>query len=547
MATLNINGQRVTVDDSFLQLSPEQQEQTVNEIAQQMGAGEQTATTGWLDTAGDVLASGASGFARGSADLVGLPGTIADFAQGGLQAGLGGAYRLATGEWADPQSESGVERFFAGPSQEVQDALIGGGRNPLSGQAIRGYLSGATDGATDYQPETTAGEYARTIGEFLPGGLALRGPQTVMQGAARLGLVPALASETAGQVTKDTGFEPIARVAGALLGGVVGSRMGAAQQAAQPTAREIRNSAGYGDDFTEIMRGAHLTDDAYRGVVGNLWDDVKQAGTSHEVQQNFGRTLQNELNLVRQEGASLHSLERLRRALRSAGGGTLDTPNQAIAGRLIDKLDEAVEGLSATQVAQTPGTGRPVLDALKDARQAYRTGKKAQLIEDAIGRAQTQASGVENGLRIQFRKIMNNEKLRRNFSKAEQDAISQVANGNFSTNAMRWLGSFGLPVDQGRSALGALMGGGAGAAIGSAFGGPVGAAIGGPALMAAGTASRLGADAATRNAASIAEALVKAGPQGQAALQAQQAIGRTATRESLIRALLQSQAAAGMQ
>lgn len=37
MATLNINGQRVKVDDSFLQLSPEQQNATVDEIASQLG------------------------------------------------------------------------------------------------------------------------------------------------------------------------------------------------------------------------------------------------------------------------------------------------------------------------------------------------------------------------------------------------------------------------------------------------------------------------------------------------------------------------------
>lgn len=38
MATLNINGKRVKVDDSFLQLSPEQQQATVEEIAGQLGA-----------------------------------------------------------------------------------------------------------------------------------------------------------------------------------------------------------------------------------------------------------------------------------------------------------------------------------------------------------------------------------------------------------------------------------------------------------------------------------------------------------------------------
>src|SRR5690606_22029943 len=41
MATLTINGRSVTVDDSFRNLSPEQQEATVNEIAQSLGVGSQ--------------------------------------------------------------------------------------------------------------------------------------------------------------------------------------------------------------------------------------------------------------------------------------------------------------------------------------------------------------------------------------------------------------------------------------------------------------------------------------------------------------------------
>lgn len=495
---------------------------------------------GFSGSAGDVLASGASGIARGTAGLVGLPGTVGDLAKSGLSGLLGGGYRLATGEWADPYSESGVERFFAGPTPETVEAL-GLGSHPLSAQSLQSGMSSLTGGATDYQPQTTAGEYARTVGEFLPGGLALKGAQTVGQAIKYGAALPAFASETAGQLTKGTAFEPYARVAGALAGGFVGSRAGAPSQAAQPTAREIRQSAGYGDDFTEALRNAKTTDQSYQNIIGSLWDDVKQAGTSHDVQQNFGRTLQNELKLAQQEGASLHSLERLRRAIRSAGGGTLDTPNQAIAGRLIDKLDDAVENLSASNIAATGPQGKPALEALKEARQAYSIGKKAQVIEDAVGRAQSQASGIENGLRIQFRRILNNDKLKRSFNKSEIEAIEKVASGDFSTNAMRWLGTFGVPIDQGRSGLGSMMGGGVGATVGAAIGGPAGAAIGAPLFMGAGTAAKMGADAATRRAASVAEELVKAGPSGQAAIEAMRALERSGSREAILRALLQSE------
>lgn len=66
-----------------------------------------------------------------------------------------------------------------------------------------------------YQPQTRAGEYARTITQFAPAA-AMSG--TLGQRALNW-LVPAVTSETAGQVTKGQPYEGVARVAGALAGG----------------------------------------------------------------------------------------------------------------------------------------------------------------------------------------------------------------------------------------------------------------------------------------------------------------------------------------
>lgn len=71
-----------------------------------------------------------------------------------------------------------------------------------------------------YKPKTTAGEYAQTAGEFLPA--ALGGEGSLASRAAQV-LVPALASETAGQVTKGSDAEPYARTVAALLSPVAAS------------------------------------------------------------------------------------------------------------------------------------------------------------------------------------------------------------------------------------------------------------------------------------------------------------------------------------
>ena len=74
-----------------------------------------------------------------------------------------------------------------------------------------------------YQPQSVAGEYARTAGEFLPGLIAPGGAGA----KAASWLVPAAASETAGQLARalgggerGTGAEGIARLAGGLGGGL---------------------------------------------------------------------------------------------------------------------------------------------------------------------------------------------------------------------------------------------------------------------------------------------------------------------------------------
>lgn len=74
-----------------------------------------------------------------------------------------------------------------------------------------------------YQPQTVAGEYSRTAGEFLPGVVAPGG----VGAKAASWLVPAATSETSGQLARmlqggqrDTTAEGIARFAGALGGGL---------------------------------------------------------------------------------------------------------------------------------------------------------------------------------------------------------------------------------------------------------------------------------------------------------------------------------------
>lgn len=94
----------------------------------------------------------------------------------------------------------------------------------------------------NYQPQTVPGEYARTGGQFLPAALA---PGGVVRRIAQVAL-PALTSETAGQVTKGTPYEPYARLAGGLVGG-----LGASGNPAKALVKSVGKNAPSGPELKQ--------------------------------------------------------------------------------------------------------------------------------------------------------------------------------------------------------------------------------------------------------------------------------------------------------
>lgn len=157
----------------------------------------------------DVVKSGASGVARGAAGMIGAP---ADISELGAQ-GIDYLTRKVGGKLGIDVRKRDPQKVNYG-SEDVLNAI----------KSIVGEL---------HTPQTKAGEYAQTIGEFVPG--ALMGPGGAVARAAQV-VVPAVASETAGQLTKGTAAEPYARFGGAILGGGVtalASRPGTAAMALQ--------------------------------------------------------------------------------------------------------------------------------------------------------------------------------------------------------------------------------------------------------------------------------------------------------------------------
>lgn len=166
--------------------------------------------------------------------------------------------------------------------------------------------------------------------------------------------------------------------------------------------------------------------------------------------------------------------------------------------------------------------------ALSDANQAWSQFKKSQLLDDAMERGSRAASGVENGIRIEFNKILNNPKLRRGLSPEQVAAMEQVVEGTIPGNILRRVGKFSPGTGRQGSALISTLGGGLGAAgTGALTGSTLLGAAGAVAVPAVGYGAQKLAEASTVRSANLARALAATGASAPPA--ANPALGRYAS------------------
>jgi hypothetical protein len=208
-------------------------------------------------------------------------------------------------------------------------------------------------------------------------------------------------------------------------------------------------------------------------------------------------------------------LDQMRQIIKDAAASP-DAADRRVAVIMRNRLDEYVDKLDtpdiATSVMPVSTTGQvvPALDVARDstvrARDYWSRMRKSDVIDDLLHDAELSAtnysqSGIENALRIEFRKLAKNEDKMRIFTPAERQAIEDVVKGGPATNTLRFLGKLSPS---------GVVSGGAGATLGYALGGPPGALI----VPGIGYAAKQSAGALTSKAATRAGELMRAGKAG---------------------------------
>lgn len=457
-------------------------------------------------TIGDMGRSLFSGIGRGAANLVALPG-------------------MATG-LADRAVEklTGVE---VGPSMAERAGVLG--------QTLYGDTK-----AGQFQPQTTAGEYAGTVGEFLPG--------ILMGGTAPQMVASGLASEFGGQITEGTKAEPWARLAGAILGptaanvGGMGVKALVSPGGGAPEAK-LRAAASLADEGVNVTAGQKTGNRALQFREEQLG---RTMGVMDEQADEFTRAVMKRLDVD-----GLATPENLKEATKRIGSVFDDVAR----GRDINfnraqiRAAEAAVDAYAESVGTVAAMPANIFEKIKSGTItgseyndfASRLGKAMTSSDAALRNAAIELRNVlDDGLqasvpasqasrlataRAQYRDLLAIEKAATGAGEAAATGIvtparlrsavaaqgrRSYAQGNRDLGELSRAGVIGmsrLPSSgtaermsaQIARAVGPLAGGGgAGAAIGGMIGGPGGAAIGGglgllaPALRNAATASPWG-------------------------------------------------------
>jgi hypothetical protein len=381
-------------------------------IGRRMQPGQPAAGTPVQDTMTDVAKASVAGLGRGSAMLADLPGTLRN-------AGMAAA-EFVTGRELTPE----------------QRELIRGGTLPQLGRGdMRGNLETATGGASEFRGNTVPGQFAGTIAEFAPSAAMFGGG-----GAANLvrnAAIPGLASEAAGQLTKDTPYEDVARFAGAIVGGVAPDVVKFGTKAFQnafrmsaekPTVESLRTVKTIAYKAVDEA-GERFAPDELQSMLANVTtklDDVNYLPEADTVTTG----VLNRLQSMSGREVTLGQLDNMRQTVWARYNSTKEPGLLEI----IDGIDELVQSRASTS------------ELLNAARLANSRYKKAELLDLAFQRAtdQTAATGSGGNILNKYRQavtsIINNPKQSKWFNPQEIEQMRLFVRGTTGQNAMRLVG-----------------------------------------------------------------------------------------------------------
>lgn len=422
-------------------------------------------------------------------------------------------------------SEQSIGQDLLGGTEVVGTVLSSAIAEPIAGlSGLVASLFGGTDTGADtvklvrdaltFEPRTEAGKaQLKSVGEFVaPVGEKLGQAESFL-GEAVLNATgsPALAAIAHSLPTAALEAFGVKGLRGAKLKGAkLSPKVAEAIQQAAPDLQAIKSATtqAYKDlDNLGIKVKPEVFDRFADGLQSKLSKEGLKINSPSE--QLFPKSTSALKTIIDEKGLpkTASELETLRKVA-SGAAKSIDPPDARLGTIIVDEIDNALDKLS-----------NEIGGKFKEARGLAQRGFKSQTIQDMIENASHTASGMENGLRIEARKLLKNKKKRRGFTADEIKALKQIEQGTTASNAAKFLGKFGISEGQATSMLGVSIGAGGGGAIGSMFG-PAGAAVGALTIPALGQIAKKTAQRLTLNSTKFADDLARSGKNAKAVTRA---------------------------
>lgn len=409
----------------------------------QQGGGQQQQDLGWADTAGDIAASGTSGAIKGLGYGIGSVGDLRHLAGQGI-------------DWAGEKLGASPETL-ATTKKAIKSAIPFGSvinRAPTSDQVHKFTQENIT--GDFYKPQTTAGKYAESVGEFAgnpvsyigPGGLGIKAGMAIAGG---------LGSEAGREGAEALGLpEAPASIAGTLLASALARRVGAGKNVtANPNIPDTGELFGASDRQYDIIRKIPVEIKQSSGI--NLIQDTFKDLDAKGLKGPIAKTTRNLLDdfaddIGKSPITDFNTIDAYRKAfghIATAKGpqaGTLGPQDARAARETIRRIDDWMVNLGARDVHSGAHYLPALNDLAKDARANWGAAARALQLDELVERAGIRAAvtgagaNKENQLRQHFARILNNKKQFGKYTQEEQDLIKEVATGNWARNTMRLLG-----------------------------------------------------------------------------------------------------------
>lgn len=299
------------------------------------------------------------------------------------------------------------------------------------GQALREAFP-----AEQYDPQTTAGEYAQTIAEFAPSAL-VGGPAGIARRAVAAGVAGA-GSEAAGQAAEEyaPSLETPARIIGAFASPAGLSKIKnktiqatfkrSMERPSLQSLQDAKNAAYAAVDKAGVKFGPNEMNQIVAKANARVADfnyvpevDLQTKAALKTIQAQMDSTMTvGQLDKLRQNLYKRYSAARNEQGIRG----------------IIDIIDEAIEAKA------------PANRLMTTAREANKRYKKLEMLEDAFKKAEldTAASGsggnIVNNYRRAVASILKNKRKAQFFQDYEIKMMQQFVEGKMSDNALRLIG-----------------------------------------------------------------------------------------------------------